>query len=382
MSEYFSRDEIEYVKSEFYKKIDSYDCYCYRLNDDEDVVVINDSLILFVCIYERTVTEIHHTEEKYYSLYIEELFYNEIGFKFDNTKFRKNMASHFNISYIPDRLSAFSSIEYKHFKGFNSVGGTNKPSLSQLVAKELPELKLQERYDTWEGVLYFFIIIEFINTPIGTQRGVAYTRTKPHTYIQNLGKKYIRTGNISSEIYARFDFFKSINAIKGIPRKDRLEKNMLYFFFEKRFKEKDVVWKYAKVLLEQANEGKFVDAPRSTYIRPVYKWTSEELCLKLTKKLYKNYTVLYQYRPFFLRSSFGGQMSYDIYIQERKVAIEYQGKQHFEPVDFFGGTDSFVKTQQRDKEKKELSEKHGIKLVYINFDEPITIDLIKSRVEE
>ena len=64
-----------------------------------------------------------------------------------------------------------------------------------------------------------------------------------------------------------------------------------------------------------------------------------------------------------------------------KVAIEYQGKQHFEPVDFFGGEEAFEKGKIRDEEKRKLSIEHGIKLVYINFDEVITTELIKSRVE-
>lgn len=380
---YFSRDEIEYVKGEFYKELEKYDCTGYNLNDSEDVIIINDSLILFVSLTEGTATEVQYEGTKYYSLYIEELLYNEIGFKHDNTKFRNEIASHFNVSYIPDKEIGCSSITYAHFRGFNPVYWSDKQSLPQCLEKEVPELKLKERYDAWEGIHYFFIVIEFVNTPMGTQRGVAYTECKPHSYITTLGKKYIQTGNISNDIrHDSEDFFKSINALKGISRKDRLEKNMQYFFFEHSFREKDDVWKYADKILEKANKNEFEKIPRSTYIKPTYKWTSEELCLKLTKKLYKDSNVLYQYRPFFLRSSFGGQMSYDIFIQDLKVAIEYQGKQHFEPVDFFGGKEAFEKTQKRDKEKKELSEKHGIKLVYINFDEPITADLIKTRIEK
>ena len=44
-------------------------------------------------------------------------------------------------------------------------------------------------------------------------------------------------------------------------------------------------------------------------------------------------------------------MSYDVYICGLKIAIEYQGKQHFEPVDFFGGKDSFENQQYRDRSK-------------------------------
>ena len=73
-------------------------------------------------------------------------------------------------------------------------------------------------------------------------------------------------------------------------------------------------------------------------------------------------------------------MSYDIFISRLNVAIEYQGKQHFEPVEFFGGREAFEKLQIRDKEKAELSRKHGVKLVYINYWEDITPELIIERV--
>lgn len=73
-------------------------------------------------------------------------------------------------------------------------------------------------------------------------------------------------------------------------------------------------------------------------------------------------------------------MSYDIFISGMNVAIEYQGKQHFEPVEFFGGEESFKETQRRDKEKKHISQLNNIKLVYINYWEDITTELVKKRV--
>ena len=90
--------------------------------------------------------------------------------------------------------------------------------------------------------------------------------------------------------------------------------------------------------------------------------------------------MIYQHRPFFLRSE-QGQMSYDVFITKLNVAIEYQGKQHFEAVEIFGGQEHFEKQVERDKLKKELSEKNGVKLVYINYDEDISTDLIKEKVE-
>ena len=67
-----------------------------------------------------------------------------------------------------------------------------------------------------------------------------------------------------------------------------------------------------------------------------------------------------------------GKQSLDFYLPEHNIAIEYQGRQHFEPVDKFGGKKEFEKTKNRDKRKRELCKKNGIKLLYFSFDEKIT----------
>lgn len=59
-------------------------------------------------------------------------------------------------------------------------------------------------------------------------------------------------------------------------------------------------------------------------------------------------------------------LSLDFYLPEYNVAIECQGIQHFEPQDWFDHmkSHSFNEVLKRDKLKKELCEKHGIKIFY------------------
>ena len=86
-------------------------------------------------------------------------------------------------------------------------------------------------------------------------------------------------------------------------------------------------------------------------------------------------------RPFFLRSkTTGAQLSYDIFISGLNVAIEYQGIQHFQPVEFFGGGKDFERQLIRDREKYELSQENNVYLVYIKYDEEISEELIKNKV--
>jgi len=58
------------------------------------------------------------------------------------------------------------------------------------------------------------------------------------------------------------------------------------------------------------------------------------------------------------------KLSLDFYLPDYNIAIEYQGEQHFRPVKFFGGCEKFNKQTKNDKIKKELCEKHGIKIFY------------------
>lgn len=57
-------------------------------------------------------------------------------------------------------------------------------------------------------------------------------------------------------------------------------------------------------------------------------------------------------------------MTLDFYLPECDIAIECQGRQHFVPVEKYGGDTGFEDTKIRDKTKKKQCEDHGIKILY------------------
>lgn len=68
----------------------------------------------------------------------------------------------------------------------------------------------------------------------------------------------------------------------------------------------------------------------------------------------------------------GGLLSYDFYLPENNFLIEYQGEQHYFPVDFTGkrkiiAEEQFKKQQEHDKRKREYAEKNKIKLLEIPY---------------
>lgn len=76
------------------------------------------------------------------------------------------------------------------------------------------------------------------------------------------------------------------------------------------------------------------------------------------------------------------KLSFDFYLENEGMCIEYNGGQHYKPVDRFGGLKTFTIIQIRDSIKKEYCEKNDIKLLVIRFDEDISNKLNKIFVNE
>ena len=86
------------------------------------------------------------------------------------------------------------------------------------------------------------------------------------------------------------------------------------------------------------------------------KWKHELTLFQEVRK--KHPDTLYQYRPDWL-----GRQSLDLYIPSLKTAIEYQGIQHYRPIEFFGGEEALSLRQELDEIKKSLCEENGVRLI-------------------
>jgi very-short-patch-repair endonuclease len=75
-------------------------------------------------------------------------------------------------------------------------------------------------------------------------------------------------------------------------------------------------------------------------------------------------------------------LPFDFYLPNYNLCIEYDGKQHFESINFFGGNKSFILQQKRDKIKNIYCKENNIKLLRIKYDENINEKLNKSLIEK
>lgn len=108
-------------------------------------------------------------------------------------------------------------------------------------------------------------------------------------------------------------------------------------------------------------------------------YTSEEMLFDILKNLI---TGQIKRQKTFNWLKYKKNLYLDFYIESLNIAIEYQGRQHYEPVRFGGVSNkrankSFNINKKRDSIKRKLLKKHGIKLIEIKYTEQITEENIK-----
>ena len=91
-------------------------------------------------------------------------------------------------------------------------------------------------------------------------------------------------------------------------------------------------------------------------------------------KLLTNNEIIFERQK---RFNWLGKQSLDFYLPECNIAIECQGRQHFVPVNYFGGIKAFEYRKLLDKTKKDLCKQNGVNVFYFSdkkWDETIITD--------
>lgn len=81
----------------------------------------------------------------------------------------------------------------------------------------------------------------------------------------------------------------------------------------------------------------------------------------------KNNEIKYVAQKKFSNLKDKSYLSYDFYLPEYNMLIEYQGEQHYRKNKYFGGTKVFQKQQLHDKLKKEYAKNNGYKLLCLPY---------------
>lgn len=91
--------------------------------------------------------------------------------------------------------------------------------------------------------------------------------------------------------------------------------------------------------------------------------------LKVRKYLMENNFTFIEQKSIKANSIKKLRLDFYLEVGEKKFAIEYNGKQHYEPVDFFGGEEAYYSQKKRDEKKKEYCEQNNIELIIIPYND-------------
>jgi len=231
------------------------------------------------------------------------------------------------------------------FSHLTEFGQKNINELKPFANKQLEKYKLDKGTD-------FFKLFVKNGKPITTTKTVEIEKKK--SFFGFLKKPITETISEYNSSYYE-DFFLSKAEYEHYKAIDDYQAESGYINSFPHVVEKSI-FNQCRLILKQAE-----DLYRETIGMPKVGegWISEtELFYKISD-YFKDEEVVHHASPKWL-----GRQHLDIYLPKLKIGIEYQGAQHYEPIEFFGGQEAFEKTVERDKRKKELCEKHNCMLIY------------------
>lgn len=176
----------------------------------------------------------------------------------------------------------------------------------------------------------------------------------PESHLQGSGCKYCTVG----EVFNTEDF---INKAKNIHKNKYIYDKTIF------------TGAFNKVIITCPQHGDFLQTPHKHIqghgcpeCAKLFRKKETEL-YNILKSVFKENDIIHSYyNPKVL-----GKQEIDIYFPNEKIGIEFQGEQHFMPIDFSGrgvewATKLFEDNQQRDIKKKETCNNNNITLLYFS----------------
>jgi len=143
----------------------------------------------------------------------------------------------------------------------------------------------------------------------------------------------------------------------------------------------DYVNNHTKVKIICSKHGIFEQSYRKHYYQnqgcPICK---ESIGEKNIRKILEKYDIDYQSQKRFSDCKDKYTLPFDFYLPKYNFCIEFDGKQHFEINDFFGGEYGLKKRQKHDRIKNQYCKDNNINLLRIKYSDNIIDKLIKIQL--
>lgn len=195
------------------------------------------------------------------------------------------------------------------------------------------------------------------------EKGISFFHNKYLDFCPETYKEIIDHNKEKSEFYSKklikkgYSTEEMYNKLTSDEKEDYYRVNKTYYNFKKSFEnDMRIIMGFKKI-----GEG----------------LVGESTLFKILDKIFNENIRIKHYRQDVLEG-----LEIDYYISDLRIGIEFQGKQHFEPIEHFGGKEAYKKQIERDNMKKEICEKLGIKLLFVNYYDVIEESQVSSLLNE
>lgn len=106
-------------------------------------------------------------------------------------------------------------------------------------------------------------------------------------------------------------------------------------------------------------------------------WIGESILLNIVRKIFADEDIIRHDRPEWLEG-----LELDVHVPSRMIAFEYQGQQHFHPIKAWGGQNALDRVRQRDERKAKICRELGVRLITVDYREPLTEEQLRKRIEK
>jgi len=233
----------------------------------------------------------------------------------------------------------FEQVAIQHLKGISIENTLNKDNF---IRKS--KLKHGDKYD--------YSLVKFIDgkTPVMIGYQGIYYLQKPYHHL---------SGNCPEKI--------NLSTKKTL--KQFVNESNLVHDFKYNYDKTLYISNQTKVIITCDIHGDFNQRPLSHLNGNGCPSCSESKGEKQISKFLDKYNILYERQKKFHNCRNVFELPFDFYIPSIRTIIEFDGKQHFEPITHFGGLESYEKLKINDKIKNDYCEENYINIIRIRYDQ-------------
>jgi len=137
---------------------------------------------------------------------------------------------------------------------------------------------------------------------------------------------------------------------------------------------------YTKVEIICKKHGSFFQCPNFHMLGQGCPSCKNSLMENYISKILDNLNIRYERQKTFELCKNINKLPFDFYLPDHNICIEYNGKQHYEPIDYCGGSETLKYIQNNDSIKKKFCDSNNIKYFEISYNEKNIDDLIKKEL--